>query len=615
MGGQIKDCVTFWETVTSDEWVLSNVVGIEIPLVDEPIQKSVPNLYRLSRDDLIKAEVEMEKMLKKGIIEPVESESGEWISNIFTRPKPDDTVRIILDLTEMNKFVVYEHFKMASLGTAVEMVRKGCYMCSVDLRDAYYSVPIRMEDRKYLKFYWKGVLYQYTVLPNGLACAPRFFTKILSPLFVKARKLGIQCFPYIDDIFVMGDTFEECQRSVRILCEILDDAGFVIHPEKSSLVPSQKLKFLGFMVDSVNLEITLPQDKIEKVQKNVLDLLSIEYPTIRRVAEVLGLLIAYTPAVEYGMSHVKKLESSRNKALGWSRGDFGAEMILSQEAIQDLEWWLDHVQYSFRVMRSDTPDLTMSTDASEEGWGAVCNGQSTGGRWDEDEYRHINILELEAIYLGIQTYCRQGGLHVHVATDSTTAMAYVRKMGGVRSPACNEVAMKIWNWAQQTGSWVSASFLPGVQNVEADWASRHFKDNIEWALNPKVYQQICLKFGLPLVDLFASYQNAKCELYVSWGPDPYSFHCDAFAMSWKNIDAFAFPPFSLLPRVLRKAEEEKPQRLIVVAPDWPSSHWYARLVGRAKRVMKIGRKRRNILPNVDYDSRFKKGIGLIVLMY
>ena len=71
--------------------------------------------------------------------------------------------------------------------------------------------------------------------------------------------------------------------------------------------------------------------------------------------------------------------------------------------------------------------------------------------WEEDEIRHINALELEAIYLGLQTFCREGNLHVHVETDNTTALAYVRKMGGVRSPVCNEVAQRIWGWAEETG--------------------------------------------------------------------------------------------------------------------------------------------------------------------
>ena len=62
-------------------------------------------------------------------------------------------------------------------------MRPGCFTASVDLKDAYYSDPIAKEYRKYLKFEWQGSFYEYTWLPNGLACAPRLFTKILKPVY------------------------------------------------------------------------------------------------------------------------------------------------------------------------------------------------------------------------------------------------------------------------------------------------------------------------------------------------------------------------------------------------------------------------------------------------
>jgi len=81
----------------------------------------------------------------------------------------------------LNKFVAYHHFKMESLKHVISMIRPNCFMASVDLKDAYYSVPIHQDHEKYLKFEWKGQLYQFTCLPNGLACAPRLFTKLLKP--------------------------------------------------------------------------------------------------------------------------------------------------------------------------------------------------------------------------------------------------------------------------------------------------------------------------------------------------------------------------------------------------------------------------------------------------
>ena len=92
----------------------------------------------------------------------------------------------------------------------------------MDLRDAYYSVPISEQDRKLLKFIWNGQLYRFRAMPNGLACAPRVFTKLLKPAFAMLAESGFECFPYIDDSFVIADSEEECTRAIRELCKLLD---------------------------------------------------------------------------------------------------------------------------------------------------------------------------------------------------------------------------------------------------------------------------------------------------------------------------------------------------------------------------------------------------------
>ena len=125
---------------------------------------------------------EITKLLDKGVIEQIDRVQGDFISTIFVRPKKDGTFRMILNLKQLNEFVSYYHFKMDTIQTALKLMRPGCFMASVDLKDAYYSVPIALEDRKYLKFEWQGSYFQYTCLPNGLACAPRLFTKILKPV-------------------------------------------------------------------------------------------------------------------------------------------------------------------------------------------------------------------------------------------------------------------------------------------------------------------------------------------------------------------------------------------------------------------------------------------------
>lgn len=79
---------------------------------------------------------------------------------------------------------------MDTLETSINMIKPGYYMASVDLTDAYYTVPIDPSHQKYLKFCFDGKYFQYTSLPNGLASAPRIFTKLLNPVYSTLRSAG-----------------------------------------------------------------------------------------------------------------------------------------------------------------------------------------------------------------------------------------------------------------------------------------------------------------------------------------------------------------------------------------------------------------------------------------
>lgn len=96
---------------------------------------------------------EIEALISKGVIKRSSHKPGEFISPIFLRPKPDGTYRMILNLQDFNEFVQYHHFKMDTLETAVKMTKPGCFMALIDLKDAYYTVPIYHAPPKISKIY------------------------------------------------------------------------------------------------------------------------------------------------------------------------------------------------------------------------------------------------------------------------------------------------------------------------------------------------------------------------------------------------------------------------------------------------------------------------------
>ena len=82
-------------------------------------------------------------------------------------------------------------------------------------------------------------------------------------------------------------------------------------------------------------------------------------------------------------------------------------------------------------MMTREPNLTMETDASLMGWGAVYRGVRTGGLWSQLEGNHINYLELLAAMFAVKSFAKdRKDNHVHLRMDNRTAVSYVNHMGG-----------------------------------------------------------------------------------------------------------------------------------------------------------------------------------------
>ena len=142
---------------------------------------------------------------------------------------------------------------------------------------------------------------------------------------------------------------------------------------------------------------------------------------------------------------------------------------------------------------------------------------------------------------------------------------------------CNSVAKDIWLFCITRQIWISAAYIPGKENIQADKESRVFYDNKEWMLRPDLFQLLTKIWGEPSIDLFASRLNAQVPCYASWRPDPDATYVDAFSISWKKQFFYAFPPFSLIARCLQKIAMEEAEGLMIV-PFWPTQPWYSQLL-------------------------------------
>ena len=523
--------------------------------------------------------IEVQKLVEKGVLKEITYDESMFLSPIFLRPKKSGGFRLILDLKELNKYMPYKHFKMEMLENALTLLKPNMWMCSIDLKDAYYSVPIHPDHQKYFSFKWESKFYCYTCMPNGWSNAPYIFTKLMKPVFYALRTQGHISSYFIDDSWLMGESKASCLNNYQATEALMKILGLGINYDKSVCDPVQLILHLGFMIDSVLMIVYLTQEKKDHIKSLCAKLYNMNSASIRLVAKVIGTLIATFSGVDYGRLYYRNLESNKIQALKHSKGNFDGSMIVTQDMREDLSWWIDNIDTQVRVIRRTSPDITISTDSSMLGWGCTTESEEFNGLWDiQERTHHINVLEVKAILLSIKSLGDElRNKHIRVMTDSTTAVAYVNNKGGLVSQDCNRLAKEIWQYCIQRDIWISCQHVPGIENT-ADKPSRRFHNDLEWQLDASTFNTICNILGKPDIDLFASRTNHKLDVYCAWRKDPEASFVDAFTLNWQDFNlSYIFPPFSLMGRCIQKLQGDVAEA-IVVAPLWPQQLWFPNLM-------------------------------------
>ena len=204
--GNVKHCLQAWGTITSDLSTLAIIeVGVTLDFIGLPPENS-PTGTVFPSVTLPGMAEELLNLGRNEVFIPTIWESGSFISPIFTTKKSDGSPRLILNLKKLNCYIRYVHFKMESLGDVLNIIKPGVWMASVDLQEAYYTIPVHPDHQKYLTFSWQHKYYKFTCLPNGYAQAPMLFTKLLKHLFSFLRRRGHHSIIYIADAYLQGDS-------------------------------------------------------------------------------------------------------------------------------------------------------------------------------------------------------------------------------------------------------------------------------------------------------------------------------------------------------------------------------------------------------------------------
>ena len=516
----------------------------------------------------------------KGAIEEVPGKDPGFYNRLFLVMKASGSWRPVLDVSRLNKFITKTKFSMETIQSVLSFIQQNDWMISMDMKDAYFHVPIHPKSRPYLRFVFNNRVFQFRALCFGLSTAPQVFTCILAPLGKIVHLAGFRIVLYLDDWLVIASTKEELLRAKQFILNLTQELGIIINKEKSMMEPSQVITYLGVKIDSKTFWAFPSEKRISNALSLLTEFLSCNIKPAKAWQCLLGHMSSLEKLVPGARLRMRTMQFHLYQE--WDRSSPSSLIQIPQHVRLDLLWWNNKDRLSKGIsLAPKNPHLQLFSDASREGWGAVLGDLQMSGRWtEEDKKLHINLLELKAIWLALQQaeHLVRGKV-IAVFSDNRTALAYVAKQGGTRSWPLFNLIRDLTLWMEAREISLIPQFIAGKQNVVADSLSRRGQIlPTEWSLNQEVCQKLWRVWGQPSIDLFATSLNKRLPNYMAPHADPRAVAVDALLQDWSNLDVYAFPPFAIVREVINKFRRSKNCRMTLIAPWWPQREWFPDLL-------------------------------------
>ena len=409
-------------------------------------------------------------------------------SPIGSAPKPDGSVRLILDLSSprgqsVNDGISKEEFKCkySKFDDAVSIVLhlgKGAFLGKIDIKHAFRICPVAPEQWPLLCFQWMGQFFTDTRLPFGSRSSPFIFNTFAMALAWIVLNVGglLYLIHYLDDYFIANLSRQGCREDMDTFLDICAQLGVPIAEDKSE-GPATRIIYLGIEIDTVAMTVRLPADKMEKIQTLLREWSAKRVKcTKRELLSLIGLLAFACKVVKPGRIFLRRLID-----LSTSVTSLDHFIYLNLEARADINWWLRFLpDWNGLEIIHPTPvtsiDLQLFTDASDIGLGCVYGDKWLFSGWREDWApslsNHINLRELFAVWAAIFTWGREWRDQEVVIFTDNRSVVDVWKSGTCTDPLMMMVIRAMFFRAAKLNINIILVYVKGVDNVNADLLSR-----------------------------------------------------------------------------------------------------------------------------------------------
>ena len=448
-------------------------------------------------DNLIRSELSDEKFVFSEF-------SPHCVHSLGAIPKQDGGFRPITDCSKpygisINNFMedTFHTFNYVTLDQVSANVTPNCFMATVDISAAYRSISIREDNWKYQGISWPlygDQVYLFDVrLSFGLRCAPYIFTELSDFVVRTMEKLGyLKVANYLDDFLVFGESFEACQQAQLALISLLGDLGFIVSWKKCSS-PSKCVRYLGILIDSVEMSLSLPPDKLLKLRNELEFFQYRNRATKRQIQRLCGIVAHCAKVVRGGRTFSRRLID-----LLAGLKDGNPRIHLNEEFKNDIEWWI-----SFAEVFNGKEDIifpntgegpSFASDSCLNGYGFISGSDWQAGyfnsqdlprnvecciaghnHWvnvDVNDQDNINYLELIPVWLALIRYgASWRNSHVLCISDNTQVVHVLRK-GHSANKDCMDLLRRIFWICVTNNIYVTTKHISGDSNIIPDRLSR-----------------------------------------------------------------------------------------------------------------------------------------------
>ncbi|CAG9137707.1 unnamed protein product [Plutella xylostella] len=397
--------------------------------------------------------------------------SPSFVSPIFLVAKSDCCKRPIFNLRNLNRYLHQFKFRLINMYRVPDFLQQGDWAIKIDLKQAYFHIPVARSHQPFLRVLYKTdttvasapttvasapatvELLQVTSLPFGLSSAPKAFATVSNWVAQLMRNQGLRVVVYLDDYLIVHQERQTLIEHVAEAVRILKILGFTINFEKSALIPSRIVEYLGITWNLATNSKYLPRDKRRRI-----------------VTKIQSIVASYS----------------------WS--------------LRDASVRSRHVEFCIVCRPSRAASLPplanglRSPSQEQTIYKTLFRSNSFGGAGMVDT---STLCQQKYTDTPITMYALPDDRRICHRADNKSVVSYIRNQGGLRSRALFQITNMLFHVMDEHNIEMITQYIPGQLNTEADLLSRQ-KTQTEWYLTEEACREIFDRFGTPVIDLFAS---------------------------------------------------------------------------------------------------------------